>query len=379
MAQLSKVSDASALDNIAAPAKSKGKGKKAALDAPPITSLLEILDRGILVENLDAETDEAEDMLVRHAISLFLGYFGWKCRACMTHIEEGTSLPDDELTAVVERRDACVMVLMRIMESHKGADDVRLDAANLLLDIYFMFHALEKKKSKIAKTPKKMQGRGHSKASDDWEALCQDIDGSTIKILLQILTVCENNLARLINKKLEEPDVDDDPMDPDDEPESDDEDADNENIQADKHRRTTFAERALCTFGGHLVRAVLVGSLGDDGEKVVRKRLERNRLKLTSAWKDLVNELDALRLARKGAKTSTKAVKETAKTSKSKEIVIEDDSDEEDLEVQGDEIEDEEMIDGDAEQANGVEDVRENGDEVVEQDADEEEESVLGD
>jgi cohesin complex subunit SA-1/2 len=46
------------------------------------------------------------------------------------------------------------------------------------------------------------------------------------------------------------------------------------------------------------------------------------------------------------------------------------------VEVAGDEIEDEEMADGDAEPLNGVEEVRENGD--AEPDA-EEEESILGD
>jgi cohesin complex subunit SA-1/2 len=376
MAQLSKVSNASVLDDIAVPTKTKGKGKKAALDAPPITSLLEVLDRGVMSDGLSPKTEDAEDMLVRHVMSVMLGYFAWKCVDFVGHIEAGTSLPDDELTVVVERRDVCVTALMRILESRKGADDVRLDAANLLLDIYFMFHALKAKKGQIAKTPKKPQARSHNDASDDWEALCQDVDGSTTKLLLQTLTALENTLAKLTNKKLEEPDVDDDPVDPDDEPESDDEDAEDENAQQDKQRRTVFAEQALCTFGGNLVKAVLIGMLGTSGQEVVGKRLERNKLKLTPQWKECVNQLDALKLARKGAKAGSKPVKETAKSSKSKEIVVEDDSEEE-LEVQGDEIEDEEMADGDEEQINGVEEVHENGDMDAEQDA--EEESILGD
>jgi cohesin complex subunit SA-1/2 len=374
MASLSKVSNASVLDEITAPTKSKGKGKKAALDTPPITSLLDILERGVMTEDLEAEAEVAEDMLVRHAMSVMLGYFAWKCLDFAGHVEGGTSLPDEELTLVVERRDACVMTLMRIMESRKGADNVRLDAANLLLDVYFMFHALKAKKGQLAKTPKKPQARGHSDTSDDWEALCQDIDGNTTKLILQILTASENSLAKLSSKKLEEPDVDDDPVDPDDEPESDEEDAEDESAQQDKQRRTVLAEQALCTIGGNLVKAVLIGMLGSDGNDVVRVRLQRNKLKLTPQWKECVNQLDAIKLSRKGAKTGAKPVKETAKSSKSKEIVVEDDSDEEELEVQGDEIEDEEMADGDEEQANGVEEAVENGD--VE---DPEEESVLGD
>ncbi|KAF1921583.1 hypothetical protein BDU57DRAFT_489497 [Ampelomyces quisqualis] len=374
MAQLSKVSDTAVLDEVTAPAKSKGKAKKAALTEPPISALLEILSRGVVGGRLEAETDETEDMLVRHAMSLMLGYFMWKCLALINHLDEGTSLPDDELTVIVERRDACVATLIGIIESRKGADDVRLGAANLLLDIHFMFHAIKAKKGKTARTPKKPQARGHNDANDDWEALCQDVDGKTTKMLLQILTAAENNLSKLTNKKLEEPDVDDDPVDPDDEPESDDE-AD-ESEQQEKQRRTMLADQALCTIGGNLVKAVLIGMLGSDGSDAVRKRLERNKLKLTAQWKECVNQLDAIKLARKASKGRSKPVKETAKPSKkSKAIVVEDDSDEEEDEVTGDEMEDEEMADGDEEHANGVEEVVENGNGGVEQ----EEESILGD
>ncbi|KAH8725758.1 hypothetical protein GQ44DRAFT_651801 [Phaeosphaeriaceae sp. PMI808] len=382
MAQLAKASDASVLDNITAPIKSRSKGKRSALDSPPIASLLEILDRGLLVESLDAGTEEAEDTLVRHAMSLMLIYFMWKCRDCATHVEEGTNIPDDELTAIVERRDACVKVLMQIMENRKGADDVRLDAANLLLDIYTMFHSLKAKKGKIAKTPKKTTSRSRSDANDDWEALCREIDDQTTKTLLQILTASENSLAKLANKRLEEADLDDDPIDPDEEPESDDEDADDEDAQANKQLRTLLTERALCAFGARLVQAVHAGSLGSDGQTAVRKRLERNKLKLTPTWKEIINHLDVGKPGRKTTKPSAKPVKGTAKPSKSKEIVIEDDSEEEEEEgheIVGDEIEDEEMEDGDGEQANGAEGEEGSEKEDVDAGQEMEEESILGD
>ena len=83
---------------------------------------------------------------------------------------------------------------------------------------------------------------GDDDASDDWEALAQEIDTPTVKLLMQILTAQENNLAKLANKRLEEPDVDDDPIDPDDEPESDDEDSENTRTQEDKQVRLLIAE-----------------------------------------------------------------------------------------------------------------------------------------
>tara|TARA_R110002003_G_scaffold137_5_gene12636 strand:- start:15255 stop:17996 length:2742 start_codon:yes stop_codon:yes gene_type:complete len=376
MAQLAKVSNASVLDSITAPTKSKSKGKRTTPDAPPIDSLLEILDRGVRGEGLDAETDEAEDALVRHSIALMLTYFMWKCRDCALHLEEGTNLPEDELTAIVERRDACVIALMKIMQGRKGADDVRLDAANLLLDIYNMFRSQKAKQSKIAKTPKtpkKPQSRGQSDINDDWEALCRDIDGKTAKVLLQILTAAENSLAKLSNKKLEEPDVDDDPVDPDDEPESDDDDADADDEQArdDKHLRSLIAERSLCALGARLVHAVHAGSFDGQGQSVVRKRLEHNKVRLTPTWREIVNHLDAVKQTRKGTKTSAKRLKEIAKSSKSKEIVVDDESDENEEEAPGDEIEDEDMAD--EERLNDAAEARENGD------VDAEEGSIIGD
>lgn len=382
MSQLAKASNTSVLDNVTAPAKSKSKGKKAALDSPPIASLLQILERGVPVDGLDEDAEEAEDILVRHTMSLLLIYFLWNSRECALHVEDGTRMPDEELTALVERRDACVTSLMRIMESRKGADDVRLDAANLLLDIYTMFRLLQTKKDKITKTPKKTQGRGRNDADDDWEALCRDIDEKTTKTLLQILTAQENILAKLANKRLEEPDVDDDPIDPDDEPESDEEDADDEVAQADKQRRTLLAEQAICALGGRLVKAILVHSLDNNGSTTVRKRLERNKLKLTLTWKEVVNHLDIAKNARKPKKPAPPTSKE-AKAAKSKEIVVEDDSDNEadddQHEISGDEIEDEDMLDApDEEQINGADPAtEENGDGAG--DADEEEESILGD
>ncbi|KAJ4331128.1 cohesin complex subunit [Didymella glomerata] len=373
ISQLSKVSNAAILDQIVAPAKSRGKSKKAAIDSPPITSILQILDRGITSDDLDAESNEAEDLLVRHAISVLLTYYVWKCKECMDHVEADTTMPDDDLTALVERRDTCVTSLMAIIENRKGADEVRLEAANLILDIYNMFRSLKVKKAQLKqRTPKKPQSRasrgGDDDASDDWEALAQEIDTSTVKLLMQILTAQENNLAKLANKRLEEPDVDDDPIDPDDEPESDDEGSENTRTQEDKQVRLLIAEERLCQYGGRIVQAYLVGSLGTDGSEVVKKRLERNKAKLTTTWKEVVGHLDAQKFVKKPKKAPAKPA---AKAGKSKEIVIESDEEGEN-EAPGDEIEDEEMNDADAEQVNG--DAEEP---TAEREADEE--SIIGD
>jgi cohesin complex subunit SA-1/2 len=388
IAQLVTVSDASVLDQLPAPAKSKGKGKKAALKTPPIDSVLQILERGVPVEDLNADIEEADDTLVRHAMSVMLMYFMWKCRACTTHVEEGTSMPEDELMALVERRDTCVTTLMRVMESRKGTDEVRVNAANLLLDIYTMFCTLRVKKGKLTKTPKKTQGRASNSANDDWEALCRDIDSNTTKLILQILTAWETHLAKLTNKRLEEPDIDDDPIDPDDDPESDEEDDADEHGVSEKRVRAALAEQSLDAFGGRIVHAVLVGALDSDGSGTVRKRLERNKTKLTPTWKEIVNHLDVVKQRKVPKKSGAKSARPDAKSAKSAEVVeVDSDEDEEqeqeepEHEVPGDEIEDEEMADDDAEQTNGVREGSENGEaeEVGGEPNGDDEESILGD
>jgi cohesin complex subunit SA-1/2 len=374
IAELAKVSDPAILDQItSAPTNSRNKSKKDnSKNTPPITSLLEILNRGVPTSELDPETDAAENTLVHHAMTALLFYFMWKCRDCSTHIEDGTSIPDDELSAIAERRDACVMAVMGIMESRKGADELRVEAAYLLLDIYDMFHTLKKVVQK--------GGKGKKKVNNDWEALCQEIDDSTTKILLQILTSAENALAKRTKKRLEEPDIDDDPIDSDDEPESDDDEEEevDERAQEERMLRSLLAEERLCSLGGRIVRAVLVGTLdgaSSGGNNIVRKHLERNKTKLGPHWKEIVAHLDVAKSVKgKGRKAKVVATKETAKPQKSKEIVIDDDSEEEDLEVQGDEIEDEEMADVDGEE-HVNDDVDENGAPERSPEA----ESVLGD
>jgi len=374
MSELAKTSEPVALDVVAAPPKSKSRSQKhAALNTPPITSLLEILDRGVTGADSDSETDEAEDALVRHTMSLMLMYFLWKSSRFSKYIEAGTRIPEEDLELIATRRDTCVTALMRILESRKGADEVRVEAANLLLDLYNMFRALKAVKAKASKGSKKSNGRADEDVNDDWEALCQDIDQPTVKLLLQVLTALETNLAKRVRKRLEEPDVDDDPVDPDDEPESSDDEAEDRQSQNQKQIRTLLAEERLCTFGSRIVQGVQVGTLDSD-DSFVRARLERNKTKLTSTWKEVVGHLDANKHVKAKAGKKTQPVKEAAKPSKSKEIVIEDDSDEEEQE-QEDPIEDEEMVDAE-EHANGDADATEE-DGAAEQSPDAQ--SVLGD
>lgn len=375
MSELAKASEPTILDIIPAPTKSRSKGRNAVLDTPPITSLLQILDRGA------NPPDEAEDTLVRHTMSLMLPYFLWKCKHLTTHIEAGTPIPDDDLTAIAERRDTCIQALMSILDSRRGADELRVEAADLLLDLYNLFCALRSihAKATAAKTPRKTNGRA-AVLTDDYLALCQTIDAPTLRSLLSLLSSLESSLAKRLRRRLDESTpLDSDPIDPDSDPESsDDEEEGDDEEAAARHTqnqiRALLAEERLCTYGSRLVHAVQVGSLGKEGEGNVRARLERNKGRLSVSWREVVGFLDV------GKQVKAKGKKAPVQRgAKSKEIVAEDSSEEE-REEDHDEQEENE---GEEDERMGDEEDRVNGEENGEDGEggaeDGEMESVLGD
>jgi cohesin complex subunit SA-1/2 len=382
ISKLAKISEPAVLDQIpstASASRAKGKGKKGKNSqpentTPPVTSLLQILDRGVPASSSsqDAESDISENALVRHAMNALLLYFVWKFRHVASAIESSSPVSDDDLTSIADHRDQCLQALMRIMEARKGADELRLEAAYLLLDIYNLFFSLKTVGEKV-----KRRRNADEEENRDWEALCQSIDAPTSKVLIGILGAAESAYAKRTKKHLEEPDVDEDPIDPDDEPESSDDEEEDEADEArneDRKLRTLLAEGRLCFLGSRMVNGVQVGTLGDE----VKKRLEKNKTRLGSDWKEVVGHLDITKTVKgKGRKVVAKQKegqkekareKEGQKQMKSKEIVIEDDEDEEEelveVEVEGDEIEGEEMgdADADADEQGGVEQVNGDGD-----------------
>jgi cohesin complex subunit SA-1/2 len=398
IANLAKVSDCTeSLDAIpSAPTNARSKSKKNAVvdTEPPVVSLIHLLDRGVPVADLDPDVDAAEDTLVRHTMDALLPYFMWKVVHWRQHIESRTRIPDSDITAVAERRDACILALTRVMRARKAADDLRIDAAFLLLDLYNMFIVLREVRGRGGASKNKAPEPRNDDTeglNNDWEALCQEIDAPTSQLLLQILGAAESQFAKRAGKQLESGDVDDDPIDPDDEPETDDDeepDAGDERAGEEKKWRTLVAEQRLCELGSRMVMGILAGTL--DGKSSssssggssksskkpsVRHRLERNKTRLGADWKEVVGHLDVRRKV--AAKNKAKSRGREERVVKSTEIVVDDEEDEEEEGGEEEEQrggEDVEMRDDNEqhereEQANGVEN-REPSPEV---------ESVLGD
>ena len=391
IANLASISDCTEILETAptAPASPKSKATAtaaAALDAAPsIAALIDLIGRGVPAADLDPETDAQEDVLTSTTFRALLPYFMWKVSHWAAHLQAGTPIPDADVTAVAERRDACIIALTQVMEERRAADDLRLDAACLLLDLYNMFPALRTARAR-AKQARGPRGAG----DDDWEALEQEVDAPVQQLLLSILGAAEKAFAKRAGKTLEAGDVDDEPVDPDEEPESESEDEDNDMDEAareEKQHRALIAEQRLCELGSRIVMGIAAGVLdGKKGKKgeigPVRKRLERNRARLGQNWKEVVAHLDVAKKekAKGGVKAKAKQPQGKAgskeKSTKSKEIIIEDDEDEEEERGEEDEGEGEEEL-----RARGLvveDEIEDEENEVVPAPTDEVE-SVLGD
>lgn len=220
---------------------------------------------------------------------------------------------------------------------------------------------------------------------DDWEVLIMNLHPTYLKSIIKVFSAAEKNYATLSNKKLENPtsedvngDVDAEPMDDDPLSSSESEDEEepsqtqaSQQRRETKFRRTVIAEKTLCEITGKMIFAIHAGV--DDGS--MRKRLERNRLKLGPNYKELVAYMDLGQIGKNTrAKAKSKAKKKlviNGVASKSKQgpksnaIVAED------------EVEDE-IDDALGESAFGGDELAQNGSEHA-QSAGAEVESALGD
>jgi cohesin complex subunit SA-1/2 len=206
---------------------------------------------------------------------------------------------------------------------------------------------------------------------EDWEALLQNIDPDVRKLLVQVFSAAELAFAKRAGKKLEgkanekdaeaqnekdakaqnekdakaqnekdydtdieaDPLSDDDLIDSDDEAEEPkDEDGATANARAEKEQRTLLAEKRLCEIGRKMIMAVL-GGLLDDNRNSVKKRLEWNRTKLGTSWREICAFLEKAKKGKGGkrpvkARPAAEAKRSEAKRSQA--IVIEDEETTED-------------------------------------------------
>ncbi|OJD30578.1 nuclear cohesin complex subunit [Diplodia corticola] len=305
---------------VVAPKKQRSRKSQ---DANPaenaIVILIELLRRGVPNSSTDTSLSALEDAVVTNSARSLLFYFMWKVRSWDRSILTTGTVPPKDVEAIAERRDGCVAALEEVIRKRQGADELRLAAAGVLLDLCTLFTTLRdaqaKRDAKRLRTANGDAAAGgmdvdEDESRDDFMALLLGLNKDTQKSLLQLLAATEKHFAKKSRRNIDVAE-DDDPIDVDDDPESSDEEddaADEEGAEGASAQEILLAEQRLCELASKLVLAILGGVVDgssdddeedeeeaadrDDGPGPVRRRLERNRNKLGPNFKEVVAYLD---------------------------------------------------------------------------------------
>jgi cohesin complex subunit SA-1/2 len=385
---LSRISDSTEFLE-AMPVVPRSKSQKAHEREPGIKSIISIIKRGIPTSDLDADTDGQEDELVLQAARIATFYFMWKIRSFIELVTSTGRVPFDALESVSETRDAYVESLTDVLRARRGADELRLSLAELMLDLFTSFDGL----ANVKGSPRNARGSSQQQAEDDEDedverdahvVLALEVPRKTQALLLQILGATEKVLAKRTKRTLEAGDVDE--MDMEEEPESDDEEEDEAQDEA-KLKQAVLANKRLCDFAGKLILGIWGGILDGKTEGIidpatniglVEHRLRRNAKYLGPTYKSLIEQIDvgkpgaAAKKNRSASKSKAAEATKSKPAAKSAEIIEESDAEEED------EIIDEEQAERDVARAEEEENV-ELESEGGEAGAVDEIESVIGD
>ena len=348
----------------------------------PIDCILALIQRAIPDEETSIEPEEAaqEDQIAVRAADAALFYFRWKLKSFTDRLTANppTEVAYEELEALAGRRDRYVSFLNEVIAARKANEDLCAALVGYQIDMYTS--------AAVLKSIEVREGM-----SDDFTVLIMEFDRETEQKLLKVFSAAEKKYARLSGKRLEDAPlaatdddgdlgIDADPIDDDpvSEPESDDEDEQptqnqsQSQAQATQQRKeakqlaTLLAEQRLCELTGKIVTAVIGGIMSPAR---ARPRLERNRLRLGSNYKEVcayfdIEDVQAKKGGRKGAVKGRPAAAKTQSavgkpSAKSNAIVAEDEED--------DEIEDPEEDDPEVLKRRGL---------VVEEDVDDEDDAV---
>lgn len=248
---------------------------------------------------LDSESGDESDELLISAMKALLFYYMWKVRAVQNAITAGDDIQD------VPSYSSFSDDLVSIIDRHHKTSTVRLAATGTLLDLHTLFAVFRH----IQASPEQTEV-----ISD----LVQHIPDSAQALILSTFTASEKSFAKKSRKTLEAAPDDDLASDPEDFSDEEDED---ENTQ----QETLVAEKQLCELAGKMVLAIVGRVLDHDGPKKgkIKERLQRNKIRLGSNFKEVVAYLD-------GPKPKPKARKRAPARKKVSKPVVDEDEDSED-------------------------------------------------
>ncbi|KAF2398810.1 STAG-domain-containing protein [Trichodelitschia bisporula] len=382
ISNLSQISDCT--DPLEAPPLRSARAKAKVATDPALLSILAIVHRANTdpeTGDVDAETGKREDALVANAARAISFYLMWKVQALQTLLANNDPVPRADIDKVRAARDEFIETLTAVLPARRGADELRIALAGILLDVFCVFTSLLR--AKPARDADEVEEDADADGREACSALAIEVPRQTQDLLLQILGAAEKAYARRAKKTLE--DNDEGAEDVDEDPESEDEADEDEDGEEGRLALELLAEKIICEYAGKLVLGLWAGVLDgpSEGQKKggaghVEARLRHNAKRLGANYKAVVDTLDAAKKGKKGRGgrkvTPARKVKEKANANaKSAAIVIDSEEEDEEERQATEEVEEEERQR--EEEANE----QEERDEAEKEAEDAEIESVLGD
>lgn len=267
IANLASISDCVAVLDLEGRSASKKKANPQTT-ASPLSLLMDL----IRDPELDNGAGEEADETLINATKAVLFYYMWTVRSLQTAIPSGTTIPKFPEFALFAQS------LGTLIENRPPTSPVRLAAVGTLLDLYTLFA-----------TFRHVQIPPNHQNADDIQSLIQHIPTSAESLILSTYTSLEKSFAKKSRRTLEAAPDDDLASDPEDS--SDDEDKDEPDHA---QQETLIAEKRLCEIAGKIVLAIVGRVLDNEGANKgkIKKRLQRNKLKLGSNLKEVMAYLD---------------------------------------------------------------------------------------
>lgn len=255
---------------------------------------------------LDSEAGEEADVLLISAIKSLLFYYMWSIRTLKT------TLAAKESIEILPDYSSFSQALTSVIESRHALSLVRVAASGIMLDLHTLFATF----------------RHLPNQTSTIEALIQHIPTPAQALILSTYAALEKSFAKKSRRTLEAGPDDDLASDPEDSSEDEDEE-DAAHVQ----RESLLAEKVLCELAGKMVLAIVARVLDHEGPKKgkIRERLQRNKGRLGTNFKEVIAYLDGPPKARGRRKRAPAPKKGAAgkKSGKSKEVVSDDSDDEE--------------------------------------------------
>ncbi|CAL5873327.1 uncharacterized protein PFLUO_LOCUS7598 [Penicillium psychrofluorescens] len=363
----------------------RSRSKKDRPEAP-FNTLIHLAERGVLKEDEDEETAQAEAELVTSSLRTLLFYFMWKVQALAAALNDGkASFTTSYFEALTKSREMFASTLTKIMEKRSGLDELRFTATTTFLDLQTLFSTLRN------------VGQGNGNDEDvvfQTQSLVHEIGHDAQALITKIHGIAERTFARKSGHDIDPADDDAPKDDPEDEDEASDEDDDDEAVANERLRSNIVAEQRLCELTGKLVLAIIARIVDASGAKrgSLKKRLLRNKTALGPNYREVLTYLEERkprsapksRAKQQPAKPGAAADQPAGKKSAiSAEHVEDDDEEEEEEGGRPDPMEEDE--DDDLRARGLVEDDIDREDENIEDlnalvaDPDEDEDEVMGD